>query len=137
MKDTLPFYDLNEDQFQDAITSSKFYMNDQEFQKLTRLNFHPFSTSGRGKEILTINTDLDPDINYYNQIIHRVDECDYNDEETFKNIIPDNGNVNFSIIHLNIRSIVNKWDDALAYLDSLNQRFSVIGLTETWLRTVK
>ena len=119
MNDTLPFYDLNEDQFQDVIIPSKLHMNDQEFQKLRRLIHIPFSTSGRGKEILTINIDLDPDINYYNQIIQRVDECDYHDEETFKNIIPDNTNVNFSIIHLNIRSIVNKFGDFLAYLDSL------------------
>ena len=40
--------------------------------------------------------------------------------------------VNFSGLNLNIRSIVNKYEDFLTYLDSLEHKFSVIGLTETW-----
>ena len=29
------------------------------------------------------NSDLDPDQNYYNQIITQVESCDYHDEDTF------------------------------------------------------
>ena len=39
----------------------------------------------------------------------------------------DSTNTDFSIVHLNIRSIMNKSDDFKAYLDSLKNEFSVIG----------
>lgn len=49
-------------------------------------------------------------------------------------IDPDSKNeINFSIL-LNIRSILNKHNDFVAYLDSQKYKFSVIGLTETWLK---
>ena len=38
-----------------------------------------------------------------------------------------------SMIHLNIRSMRNKFDDLLTYLNSIACEFSVIALTETWL----
>ena len=39
----------------------------------------------------------------------------------------------FSVLHLNTRSILNKFEDFKAYLNSLEYEFSVIGLSETWL----
>ena len=39
----------------------------------------------------------------------------------------DSTNADFLIVHLNIRSIMNKSDDFKAYLDSLKNEFSVIG----------
>ena len=39
----------------------------------------------------------------------------------------------FSILHLNIRSIANKFDYFKELLNSLDTTFKVIGLTETWL----
>ena len=39
----------------------------------------------------------------------------------------DSTNTDFLIVHLNIRSIMNKSDDFKAYLDSLKNEFSVIG----------
>ena len=39
----------------------------------------------------------------------------------------------FSILHHNVRSIVNKHDDFVNFLATLRYEFSVIGLTETWL----
>lgn len=44
-------------------------------------------------------------------------------------------NTEFSILHLNIQSIMNKFDDFKAYLNSLEHDFSVIGLSETWLNS--
>ena len=81
-----------------------------------------------------MDTQLDPDSNYNNNIVHYVDNCDYFDEETFKRLTQIYKDTNFSILHLNIRSILNKHDDLVAYLDSLEYKFSVIGLTETWLK---
>jgi hypothetical protein len=40
----------------------------------------------------------------------------------------------FSIMHLNIRSISNKFDSLKNFIDTLNiVPFQIIGLTETWL----
>ena len=40
----------------------------------------------------------------------------------------------FSLIHLNIRSIANKFGSFKELLDSLDIKFKIIGLTETWLK---
>jgi len=39
------------------------------------------------------------------------------------------------ILHCSIRSITNKHDDFVGYLESLDHKFLVIGLTETWLNS--
>ena len=38
-------------------------------------------------------------------------------------------------MHLNIRSLPKHFDDLISLLHSLNHNFSVIGLSETWLRS--
>ena len=38
-----------------------------------------------------------------------------------------------SLLHLNIRSISNKFDSFKNLIDTLNIPFQIIGLTETWL----
>jgi len=74
-----------------------------------------------------------PDQNYYNQIITHAKCCDYYDEDTFKCMTKDCKDDEFSILHFNIRSILDKFDDLKAYLNSLEYEFSVIGLSQTWL----
>ncbi len=44
-----------------------------------------------------------------------------------------NQNNNFSMIYLNIRSMINKFDSFKELIYSLNKPFQIIGLTETWL----
>ena len=39
----------------------------------------------------------------------------------------------FSLLHLNIRSISNKFDSLKYLIDTLKIFFQLIGLTETWL----
>ena len=77
-----------------------------------------------------MDTNLDPDNNYYNHIIHHIDHCNYYDEEKFKKLLRTTNKTNFSILHCNI-SITNKHADFVDYLHSLDHKFSVIGLTET------
>lgn len=131
--DSLPFYQLNNDEFCNYISLTKHNLNENEIAKLRNLIFNPFSLSSRGRSYLTLNSDLDPDHNYYNTIINNINACDYHDEDTFKQVTRDSTNIDFSMLHLNIRSIMNKFDDFQAYLDSLEHDFSVIGLSETWL----
>jgi phosphatidate phosphatase APP1 len=42
-----------------------------------------------------------------------------------------------SFMHLNTRSIVNKFDSFKQFINSFNIPFQVIGLTETWLNDIK
>ena len=100
------------------------------------LIFNPSALSkGGGNSHLMLNSDLDPDHNYYNTIINYIDTCDYHDEDSFKRIATDSANTEFSILHLNIRSILSKYDDFKTYIRSLEHEFSIIGLTETWLNS--
>ena len=39
----------------------------------------------------------------------------------------------FSVLHLNIRSMSNKFDSFKNLIDTLGIHFQIIGLTETWL----
>ena len=71
-----------------------------------------------------MDTNLDPDNNYYNHIIHHIDNCDYYDEEKLKKLLRTTNETNFSILHCNIRSITIKHADFVDYLDSLDHKFN-------------
>ena len=40
----------------------------------------------------------------------------------------------FSIFHINVRSLQNKLDNLTALLANLDVKFSIVGITETWLQ---
>ena len=76
----------------------------------------------------SILSDIDPDFNYLNSIKESINFNYYN-ETTFKNRYKSNSN--FSLLHLNIRSVVSHFTEFLCYLDTLNFVFKVIALSET------
>ena len=39
---------------------------------------------------------------------------------------------NFSLLHINIRSLSTNYDQQIVYLNCLKHRFSIIALSETW-----
>ena len=78
----------------------------------------------------------DPDYHYYNMSNQLRSACDYHTEDSF-NIYCTNknvGNNNFSILHANIRSVPKNLGDLELYLSNLNNDFSVLALSETWLK---
>lgn len=103
--DSLPFSRLNNDEFRNIYEQSQ--MNDDAIAKLKNLTFNPFSINSNGKTYLTLNSDLDPDQNYYNQIITHVEASDHHDEDSFKCMTKDSKDNEFSVLHLNICSILN------------------------------
>jgi len=108
----LPFSQLNNNEFQTYIyQQSDINMNDGEIERLRNLSFNLFSRNSHGKTCLTLTPDLDPDQNYYNQIMAHIEGCDYHNEVTFHCMMKDSKDNKFSILHLNIRSILNKFDD--------------------------
>lgn len=83
--DLFPFNQLKEDDFQDIISQSNLNLDEHEANKLRNMIFNPFSTNNRGKTFLTLNSELDPDYNYYDRLVNYVDECDYHQEDSFNN----------------------------------------------------
>ena len=72
-------------------------------------------------------SDIDPDFNYLHN--NRTVDSDYYNEQkinrTFSN------NLNFSLMHLNIRSLPLHFTELLCYLDTLDIEFKIIALSET------
>jgi hypothetical protein len=94
------------------------------FQTLGNLKFNPFDASSNiALSENNANIDNRSKIN-----------CEYYLPNDFKQQInQENLSNNFSIIHLNIRSIVNKFESLKQLINSLTTPFQLIGLTETWL----
>ena len=78
--------------------------------------------------------DIDPDTNCLVKRISGV-KCHYYTEESFNSALQKEHvhSDDLSLLHINIRSIRNKFDELSDYLASLKNDFSIIGLTETWL----
>ena len=64
-------------------------------------------------------------------------QCDYYVEYKFKQEIFKRffDKPHFSLFHLNVRSIMNKFEDLQRYLADIGHKFSVIGMSKTWLDT--
>jgi hypothetical protein len=118
----LPFSSIDNSEFNFIFGNYNRIPNDNDIERLSELKFNPFdeNISTNSDAINTNMTSLNLDnIN-----------CDY----FFPNDVTTNiANNKFSILHLNIRSISNKFDSFKHLLNTLKQSFSVIGLSETWL----
>lgn len=81
--------------------------------------------------------DIDPDMHFFNETSVGENCCssNYMMENDFVNKCKELhiNDTNFSLMHMNIRSVPKHIDEFLLYLTNLNHNFSVIGLTETWL----
>ena len=81
-------------------------------------------------------TEMDSDMQFYSDS-HNIQNlnCDYYLEEKFIKEIEDystKGN-HLSLFHLNIKSLLKHYDELQIFLKSLEHKFSIVGLTETWL----
>ena len=73
---------------------------------------------------------IDPD-RYIN---HGMTNCHYFDSNTFNTKF--NKTDRFSIFHTNIRSSKHNINQVLCYLNSIDMDFSIIGLSETWGKSI-
>ena len=96
--------------------------------------FQPFELNENHENHLS---DSDPDLQFYNAHCNSVlNSCDYYLEDLFnKKINEVNVKVDsFSLIHLNIRSAARNMSKFESYLSNLDHRFSIIALSENWLK---
>ena len=82
-------------------------------------------------ETILTNDNFDPDSNFFNEKINSVESTYYTHEEFVS--FSSNLSENFSIIHLNIRSLHKNIDKLKDFLNDIKGKFSVIVLSETWI----
>ena len=120
--ESLPFQTLDDLEFEFTVLKGINVRKD-EMDRLRHLKFNPFDTSNN-IALSENNANLDKS--------SKID-CEYYLPNDFKKQIDNENLNNFSMIHLNIRSMINKFDSFKELIYSLNKLFQIIGLTETWL----
>ena len=98
--------------------------------RLSCLKLNPLSLDNyKG---LSLSNNLDPDSNFFSDVFN----CDFYTENTFNDMLQDKfcNCENLSLIHFNIRSIGRNFENLTTLLHSINNTFSIIGVSETWLR---
>ena len=84
---------------------------------------------------LNQNNDLDIDINHFDQLYPSIASSynnQYYDSNKFNSSFSVNGVNDLKAIHVNIRSLAANGDSFVAYLATLNLKFDIICVTETW-----
>ena len=88
---------------------------------------NPSSVNNYDRPDQSILHDIDPDYNHLNAV--NSINSEYYNESSFNRKYGNSRN--FSIFHLNIRSVISHFRELLGYLDTLDITFKVIGLSET------
>jgi hypothetical protein len=110
--------------------SAQIEMNNFNIDIANNVLFDPFDFNDDGGAL----DDIDPDGNYFNiHATHITENCKYKYPNQLTNEIK-KINSNFSTMHLNIRSIKKNFTDLNTLLNNLDHPFSILGLTETWLK---
>ena len=122
LANALPFQTLDDLDYEFTVNGN--IVSEEDMDKLRNLKFNPFDASNNiALSENNANIDNSSKIN-----------CEYYLPNDFKQQInQENLSNNFSIIHLNVRSIVNKFESFKQLINSLTTPFQLIGLTETWL----
>ena len=89
------------------------------------LKFIPYNS-----ENLLLNNNKDPDENFFKES-YFADTNYFSTEEATLKISCSNSN-SFSLLHLNIRSLQKSFDQLIDFLATLNLKFNVICISETW-----
>jgi hypothetical protein len=120
---TLPFHMLDDLDYELNVLNGN-NLSEESMDRLKHLKFNPFETNNIALSENNANLDKPTTIN-----------CEYYLPNDFEQQINRAKLINnkLSFMHLNIRSIVNKFDSFKQLINSFNIPFQVIGLTETWL----
>ena len=124
----LPFCNLDDDEFQlviNELRNGPVRFNPERFESL---NYNPFLLNSNYD--LTRSNNIDPDT----YLTTNKFSCDYFVENQFNEMLSKNNPINLSLLHLNIRSLQKKINNLSNCLTNSNIQFSIIGISETWLR---
>ena len=133
----LPFNHIEDD---DTFISevNNMDINTQTLESLSELLFNPFelNTDDQYSPLY----DIDPDVHFYNELDSHIGlKCNYYFEDMVSTAIEDNFKGRsyhsvFSICHMNIRSLKANLASFETCLENVDIPFTVIGISETWLR---
>ena len=90
------------------------------------LSYKPFSVDGN----LTVNAELDPDFNFFQNISLDTQYFNIDDAKTFVN-----NNISsdaFSVLQINIRSMQKNFEKFQEFFKTLKFNFSTVCLSKTW-----
>ena len=124
-----PFHSLADNISEFDIENFTQNLSQSDMDRLNQLKFNPFQQNhNTGIVQPDNNTELDTFCNT-SEIT-----CDYLLPDDFKMRSQNfNMQTKFSLIHLNIRSLANKFDSFKNLINTLDTNFQIIGLTDTWL----
>ena len=133
LSEVLPFYGLDDDSFNLEIFELNSGQVNFNRDGLMSLSYNPLFANAN--QHLSHSNDADPDLHFYYNLNYF---CDYLIENQFNKLIQNeiDRSKQFSIIHLNIRSLDWNLNKLTSLLHNLNIQFSVIGISETWLQNV-
>ena len=77
---------------------------------------------------------LFPHVSDPNDQSHSANSCNYFSEAKFNSTFSSLDQSFFSVLHMNVRSLSKHFDQLQTYLRALHSNFSIIGLSETWLK---
>ena len=127
LNNILPFSHLDDEEFALMLYELQNGPAHYDYDRLSQLLFNPL-TSNLNRYLIR-SEDTDPDAHVNIEIRCYVE--DKFNEALQSQFVSENY---FSIFHLNVRSLQNKLDDLTALLTSLDVKFSIVGITETWLQ---
>jgi exonuclease III len=125
-----PFYIVeNNEELANPTLSCHHYNIDD----LEAMLFDPFNSDADEPNLFD---DIDPDKKFYNLNDNNITKrCKYSYPETLCNLTKDWPLLNnFSLMHHNIRSLRKNHTNFEILLKTIGHKFSIIGLTETWLK---
>ena len=128
----LPFNPYeDETEYKDALSCNDHF--DRVLESFSDKVFNPLSSDS--KDIDLPLGDLDPDTNFYNDVLYQSTSlCKYYLEESFKNELFNVDDAkSLSACHVNIRSLQSNFDALKNYFANLQFEFTMFGVTETWL----
>ena len=133
----IAFYHIEDD---DTFISevNNMDIHTQTLESLSELLFNPFelNTDDQYSPLY----DIDPDVHFYNELDSHIGlKCNYYFEDMVSTAIEDNFKGRsyhsvFSICHMNIRSLKANLASFETCLENVDIPFTVIGISETWLR---
>ena len=127
----LPFHGLDDDEFSLMLYELSSGPISFDVNRLSRLIFKLLLSDHN--RCFALSNDLDPDYDLYSDL----NTCDYYTEYNLNNklckALTANSNC-LSFFHLNICSLP-RHVNLINYLSSINDKFSIIGISETWLQS--
>lgn len=91
----LPFFNQNDDEFFNEIIPSNHLLIQDRITEIKDITFNLFSSDGRGRKHFAISPYIDPDDNYFSEILRSVDDCDYYDEASLQSLTKTQGKLTF------------------------------------------